>query len=600
MIKNFTTFFFSLLSYAVLSQTSEALIPSQSVSVFSINNLQLLEKISVEELINYDFMEDIHQELFDGSTNAKTLNDAGIDFNQRINIFYGKDHRFEITGFTFGIKDKKALFLVFDDFDFESKVNENTEIYSSLFNHLVIQNNAAMLIRVEPIEELVRSTCDSIWYARGNLSPNIEEDSKEEIDNENVIEEETSLVDYEKTYNELLDSVQFYLKKEGLELLLQGVIYEGKRLVNHDPSFNELLTHPVAGVFYIDNARNLDRSKSLWFLKTVIPTLFSDFKEIFDGNVITGDLILRDNAIDIDITAKYGQKLGEIYMEMEDSKFDPNILKYIRQDNPAYLTYNMNLRKAYEKAFEVIIPILSKQKNERVIFNVLTIKLLNELVDKDAIFKTYKGSVFLTFNGVKKIKTKKIEFKYDEDTFEYTSFETEAEEDMPIFTTGFTTDRADIPELILQHMSQIDSEIQKKGDYWICNNAIFNAAPIYMCNRNGLFIVTNDENIVENHIDGFGNEALTKKDFKRMKKGGSVNGSIDLNAIADKLPVDFFPAEQQQLIESLKETRGQLWLSSEPGIALSSKYHVFYSYEGTENSGKHLLDLINTVFLFTK
>ena len=79
-----------------------------------------------------------------------------------------------------------------------------------------------------------------------------------------------------------------------------------------------------------------------------------------------------------------------------------------------------------------------------------------------------------------------------------------------------------------------------------------------------------------------------------------MNGVIDLNAVAEKLPVDFFPNEQQRLIESLKETRGQLALHSERGQALYSKYHVNYRYEGAENSGKHLLDLLNTVFLFTK
>ena len=81
-MKNITALLFSVLSTLVFSQKSEALIPSQSSSVFSINNLQLLEKISVDELITYDFMEDIHQELFDGSTEAKSLNDAGIDFEE--------------------------------------------------------------------------------------------------------------------------------------------------------------------------------------------------------------------------------------------------------------------------------------------------------------------------------------------------------------------------------------------------------------------------------------------------------------------------------------------------------------------------------------
>ncbi len=605
-MKNITTPFFLVFCTLIFGQKSEALIPSQSSSVFSINNLQLLEKISVEELINYDFMDDIHQELFDGSTEAKSLNDAGIDFDQRINIFFGKDARYEITGFTFGIKDKKALFSAFDDFDFLSNWNSNTEIYNSLFNHLVIQNNVAMLIKVEPIEALVTATTDSIWYARGNLSPYNQEAQIEEVAPDEDYEESEYIdlsaggIDYEKNYNELLDSVQFYLKKEGVDALLKGVIDRGERLVNHAAAFNELLTHPVAGVFYLDNEKNLEHSRSLWYLKAVLPLLFVDMKEIFDGNLITGDLILKDHSIDIDITAQYSQKLGEIYTEMEDSKFDPNILKYVKRDHPAFFTYNINLRKAYEKAFEILIPILSKQKNDRVIMNVLVLKLLDELMNKDALFKTYKGSLFMTFNGVKKVNTKKIEFKYDENTFDYVDVITDAEEDMPVFTMGFSTERGDIPEMILTQLSQISSKIENKGDYWVLNNAVFNAAPMFMTHRNGLFIVSNDQSFIENNLNGYGEEALTKKTYKRMKKGGSMNGVIDLNAVAEKLPVDFFPNEQQRLIESLKETRGQLALYSEPGKALYSKYHVNYRYEGTENSGKHLLDLLNTVFLFTK
>lgn len=34
--------------------------------------------------------------------------------------------------------------------------------------------------------------------------------------------------------------------------------------------------------------------------------------------------------------------------------------------------------------------------------NVLTIELLNEFVNKDALFGTYKGSMFGSFNGIKR------------------------------------------------------------------------------------------------------------------------------------------------------------------------------------------------------
>ena len=93
------------------AQKSETLIPKDAVTVFSINNINLLQKISIDELISYEFMEEIHQELFDGSTSGKTLKDAGLDFDQKLNVFSGRLNDCEISGFSFGIKNKEQLFL---------------------------------------------------------------------------------------------------------------------------------------------------------------------------------------------------------------------------------------------------------------------------------------------------------------------------------------------------------------------------------------------------------------------------------------------------------------------------------------------------------
>ena len=57
-----------ILTNLTLFAQSEKLIPQNAVTVFSINNLNLLQKISMDELVKYDFMEEVHQELFDGST----------------------------------------------------------------------------------------------------------------------------------------------------------------------------------------------------------------------------------------------------------------------------------------------------------------------------------------------------------------------------------------------------------------------------------------------------------------------------------------------------------------------------------------------------
>jgi hypothetical protein len=592
---------FSFVWLHLNAQKSEQIIPQEAVTVFSINNISLLQKVTIDELIEYDFMDEIHQELFDGSTDQKSLKDAGIDFDQRLNIFYGKNLKYELSGFTFGLKNKTDLFKVFDDFDAMESPYKNVDVYGSFFNNLIIQNQAAILVRVEPLESHVLEVTDSIWYSRGNLSPYYADfENGEDNPDDNVMDQEIDRDILTKNYNEMRDSVQFILQNAYFKEVMEGLFVQRKSLYSQAPQFQEQLTHTTEGIFYMDNARNFEKTNNLWYLKTVLPSLYTDIQEIYEGNVIVGDLILKDHNIEFQITAKYGEKLGSIYQEMNDSKFDKNITKYIKEDQAAYFTYNINLRKAYDKAFEVIVPILSKEKNQDISMNVLFLKLANEFVNKDALFNAYKGSMFGTFNGIQKVKTKKIEFFYDEVTFEYGERTSEAEEDMPIFTLGFTTDRPDIPELVLSHLSQVTSKFEKKENYWIYNNAIFESAPVYLINKNGLLIVTNDKDLADNHSNGYGAESISKKAVKAIKNSGFMTAAADIKIAASKFPTDFLQPEQQRLIESLKGKSGNMKLTSSDTSSNQTNVSLVYSYEGQENSGKHLLDLLNTMYLLTK
>jgi hypothetical protein len=614
-MKKFVIFLLSL-SFSNLFSQSELLIPRDAVTVFSINNVSLLQKISMDELVQYDFMEEVHQELFDGSTSEKTLKDAGIDFNQRLNVFYGKSDDAELSGFTFGISNTINLFEVFDDFEeLQSKYN-NVKIFGSFFNNLIIKNNTALLIRIEPSSELIDAQTDSIWYSRGNSYPygyEGDEFGDEFIFDEEAFNEDDSLsepeeIDFpealedptEKNYFELRDSVQLELQKGLLSKLLDELLIENANLVSSDAVFKEQLTHPCEGTFYLDNSRSLGQTNSLWYFQTVMPSLYKDIKELYTGNIILGDLFLKEHSIEFLVEARYGEKLGSIYQEMNDSKFDKNITKYIHKGNSAYFTYNVNMRNAYEKAYEVIMPIISSEKNADIAMNVMVLELLNELVNKDALFETYRGSMFGTFNGIKKINTKKIEFYYDEETFEYGEKETEATEDMPIFTIGFSIGRADIPEIVLKNLGRITSKFENHDDYWVLNNAILDAAPLYMINKNGLFIFTNDEDLALNHSNGYGSNSLPKKIVKELKREGFMNGYIDIAGTLNRFPSDLLNERRSEMINSLKGKSGKMFLESSRTTNKSTNFKLTYEFRGDENSGKHLLDLVNTLYIFSK
>jgi hypothetical protein len=587
---------------------SEQLLPKDAVTVFSINNISLLQKIAMDDLVNYEFMSEVHQELFDGSTSGKTLKDAGLDFNQRLNLFYGKTFTHELTGFTFGVSDQKALFEVFDDFQELQSSIPGLKIYGTFFNHLLIKDNNAILIRIEPTMDHIDEVTDSIWYARGNETPFEFFDSAPQDDqilNEQTFEEDTNSNFYPeasenpaiKNYYELRDSVQAVLQQEELTRVIDEIFVESINLHNTDARFAAQLTHNAEGVFYLDNARNLDKSQGLWYFQTFLPNLYKDLQELYAGNVILGDLFLRDNQIDFEVEALYGPSLGSIYAQLNDARFDPNVLKYIPATSPAYFTYNINLEQAYEQAYQILLPLLSDEKNAQIAMNVLTLELLNEFIDKEALFDTYKGSMFGTFNGVKKIKTKKVVFSYDEETFAYQEQETEADADMPIFTLGFSTARADIPEMVLKQLGRLSSRVQHFENYWRINNAILDAAPLYILNTGKLLIFTNDEELARFHSSGYGNLALTKKQSKLARQSGSMYGAIDITKTLDRFPTEVLTPRNAEIVNSLKRKSGHLELTSSETTEAHTTFKLSYRFESDESTGKHLLDLVNSLYL---
>ena len=622
-------FLIFVLSFAVsgTSQKSEDLVPSEAITVFSLNNIKLLQKISMDQLVQYEFMEELQQELFDGSTNDKTIKDSGLDFDQKINIFLGKNANYALSGMTFGVASKTDLFTVFDDFNQVESPYKDIEWYDSYINNLLIRKNTAILLRIEPDSRKVDLMTDSIWYARGNSSPweYWDEDyeavpvySEDSVTVEVPIDEEEPVENPDdndmlmKNYYELRDSIQFSLQQFYEKQVLDELFIQNKRLILTDKRFADQLAHETEGSFYFDYSRKMEKNGNLFYFKGIMPDIYSNINELYTDNIILGDLVLVDDHLEFQMETKYNEKLGAIYTKLADTKMDKSVKKYIHENCPAFFVYKVNLREAYEKAFEIVMPILAQEtKDNDLIANALMLDLLNEFINKDAVFDTYKGSFFGSFNGVKKIKTTKVEFIYDEETFDYYEKETEAEEDMPIFTVGISTKRHDVPEKVLNYLSKIlatrkNGQItymnnQKGNEYYIMDKAILNSAPLYMINKNGLFIMTNDEDLAKNYSNGYEDKAISSKELKKAEKGGILYAKMDLNSTVNLFPRDVFSAKENELIDALRGKSGKMEMTTSKTSTKNTNLNLVYDFKSeTEGPGKHVLDLINAIYVLTR
>lgn len=633
-MKLLTALAFITLVFSTFAQQSEVLIPKDAISVFSINNVNVLQKISLDDLVKYDFMEEVQQELFDGSTSGRTLKDSGVDFDQRINFFQGKGERFGVSGFTLGILDRERFFEVFDDYTPMESNYEGVDFYESYFNRLAIRGNSAVIFRVEPSYWDIEEKTDSIWYARGNSYPwgddyyydweeTDESEMEDEIDgiiyeldteefdeyeseeNTNNPEEEDYEAEaeenpYVKTYWELRDSVETAFQLDCMKRMCDELFINNDNLIGADPRFAKQMNRDSDGVFYFDNARNIHHETGDDFIRMIYPAFTRNIDELYDESIILGDLNILDHSVEMDLNVGYSEALGKIYSEMTDTKFDKSVLKYIPEDNAGFFTYTMNMRKAYETTYAYLIPMLTASEGP-ISLSAITFELVDEFMNKDAVFDLYQGNIFGTYNGVQMVKTKKIIFEYDEENFEYSEREVEAEEEMPIFTFGFTTKRNDIPERILKRISRIYPELQNKGDYWEFENKVLNTAPLFFILQNGLFIVTNNADLARNHAKGYGSQALSKKIAKQAKKSGMLYAHVNTDRAIEDLPARMFNDYENELLDVLRGKSGELVMTSGKTTRTSASYKLAYNFDGqSESSGTYILDLINSLYIISK
>jgi len=613
---------FLLFNQIILAQQSEALIPRDASTVFSINNINLLQKISIDELVEYDFMEELHQELFDGSTAGKTLKDAGLDFDQRLNIFYGKDNVYELTGFSFGVKNKDELFQVFDDFEYSETLKNGAERYNSLFNTLIIKGNSGVLLRIQPTDDYLIKITDSLNYYEWDETTYYPDQFSGEFELEEAIieevepieeEEDSALNDVyeyiertgygkenEKTYWEIRDSIQVSMQTKGMVALIDDLIINENSLQTVDKRFEAQLEKDSEGIFFIDNSRNFSNQGGLWYFQTMYPIMNEDLKDLYAQNYMVGDLHLDSNQVHFDLKANYGEELGSIYAEMNNNPLNKDFAKYIPKDAAAYFIYNVDLRKAYETAYDILLPMLKDKKDNKMVMNLLAIQLLDKLVDKKAFFGAYKGGIFGTFNGIQTILTKKIEYNWNDENFEYTEIETESEEDIPVFTLGFASERTDLCELVLTDLSRLTSRIEKKEGYWIIKDAIFDAAPLYVVCTDQVLLLTNDTYLIDQHIDGYGREAISKKDLKRIKKSGVLYANMDLDRSINQFPQAFLDERQKKVLNDLKNNSGCIELSSKYSELTKTDYSLRYNFESSSSQATQFLDMINAMFILSK
>ena len=589
-------------------QNSESFIPKDVSHVYTLNNVKLFEKISINELIDYDFMEELQAEVFDGSTENIALDRLGINLEKKFNVFYGKSNEYILSGCSFIVTDTSLFFKAFDDYEFNFK-RQNALVYSSLMNTLFLNDQLGMILRVEPTDNYINSLCDSIWYERGNPDPFFSESEvefesiDEEIYDENLtsngsfpLASEDPIV---KNYFELRDSLSFVLIETKIEEIQSEILDNKSTFLSNNQVFSELMQHDADAMFYMDN-RNSNSFQLNWLVEVFANNLNADLSEIYHDNVVTGDFFLEENQVNLDLNINYNQQLGSIYEGMSNKTFNKRILKYIPTTSTGYFNYNLNLKNVYHRLYEVISPILEKENNPDASLNILLLDVLYETINDKKLFKSLNGNVFGYFNGIQSVPVKRIEFVYDEINFEYQEKTSTVIEDVPTFTFGMITDDKTLQDKLLNRMTRLIPEFKKEGNIYKWENRILNSLPLYFISNEDAILCSNDVTLLKDHASGFGKNALTKKNVGELSKNKLLYMSFDLNETLEFFPMDFLPAIDNNLIYPLQGKSGNMILSTISSNKESTSLNLNYSYPAQQKQYIHILDLINAMYVVSR
>jgi len=588
---------FILCNTLVIAQ-SEQLIPSDAATILSINNVNLLQKVSLDTLIEYDFMDEIHNEIFDGSAEGKTLKQTGFDFDQRLNIYHGYTKDYEIAGFTFGIKSKKELFEIFDDFSPAKNNKHDIEIYESFLSKIAIVENSGILYRLTPHYYLVDQMTDSIWQARGNSLPWFNFDFIEEYEDQEAFEID-SIITQEFTpnntedYYDLRDSIELSLHHKMAEDFEETYFSDSKKLVNSQPAFLQSLDTESDANIFIDNTRNI-QSAPFGSYTTLIDNVMIP---LYTENIITGKMQVIENEVILDLNASYGTELGEIYTDLTDVKWDINLFKFIHENDPAFLTFRLNTEAAYNKAYEILIPELEKSSSRKSKTQLLMIDLIDIVINKEPFFNAYNGSAFISYKGIKEINTTSTVTDYNQEDFTTTERIVENKEGVPVFAIGFSCGEKESIERILKRISDIEKKVSFTGDYWTVQDGMIRSVDVYLLITDDHFIITNDEDLVKNHTDGFGDNSIQSTSSKSIKKSGVLYAHADLNKVTSDLPKEMFNHHENELLDIIREKNGTLEISSSSTGNSNTSFSVHYDTNEDKNSLKYILDLINSLYV---
>lgn len=640
MRKIITALLFILSTVSLKSQVNQ-MISDSAYFVMEVDLGKVVKSVPLEEINKLEFVQFLIKEFDDGRNKFKDLSSLGVDFTSKLVVFNIERDAYNSVSVILPIKDKQKFIQLFspeqqrvlqksgsmerdgllislsestcvmsfmkweDDFYrektriiFEDNGWELPDNYYYYNQYDFIEDD---FYDVEEAEEYIEYE-EGIFIEEGVESPEVEayDDSiKDYYEAEEIISEhEIQQMELENKFQRILDSITTIEKSKIVKQHLNFIKSPKNNLHSTDELYRKVSNQTADAKIYMNPLMNTNLMND--FMYYPIKNYMEDeLKEMRQFAYIN----FTPEGIQLDWKIQVSDDLGEVMKAGSSKKIDKNLLKYIPDYAQGIALYNVNGFGAYEKFKEIYMPKLDESENAEMLLASAIWSTLDEFIDVEAVSSVYPPKILVSYAGFKEVELSRVTYEYDEETFEYSEVDTTYMEKIPMMTFALSNERAYLLKKYLKAFQKFESDkvINNGAYYTIIDGPMQLGIPYYIAIKDDIIIVTNDESVVLEHLNGYSKKAFDRKIYKKVKKAKLFYAHMDFSTIAKDVVDLGFIYNTEEYLESFQDKTGKVEIEMTSITKNQAHYKVSVNTnEKYENGGFFLFEFMNAIYLYNK
>lgn len=639
MKKYITILLFITSTFSLISQVNK-MISDSAYFVLEVDLGKIAKSIPLEEVNKLEFIQSLIRKIDGGSIKTKDLSNIGLDFSSKLIMFNIDREAYSSVSVIVPLKEKQKFIQLFspeqqkalekngsidkDDLIISitestcivSMVKWNSEFYREKTRIFFEENewnlpdsyfyynqydymddiyyDAETTEAVEPYEYEEEVYTEEEPVQVESYKDSIDNFYEEEINSEYELEQ----MELENKFQNIMDSISEIGKLEIVKQHLNFIKQPSNNLYSTDDLYKKVSNQTADAKIYMNPMMNVNLMNGILYYP-IRNYMEDEFKEMRQFAYIN----FNPEGIQLDWKIQVSDNLASVIKEASSKKIDKKLLKYIPDYAQGIALYNINGYGAYKKFKEIYMPKLDASENAEMLLASAIWSTIDEFIDVEAISSVYPPKALVSYAGFKEVELSRVTYAYDEETFEYSEVDTTYLEKIPMLTFALSNERAFLLKKYLKAFQKLNPEkVINNGNYYtILDGPMQLGIPYHIAIKEDIIIVTNDENVVQEHLNGYSKKAFDPKTYKKAKKAKLFYAHMDFSTIAKDVADLGLIYDTEKYARLFNDKTGKVEIEMTSIIKNQAHYKVnINTNENYANGGYFLFELMNAIYLYKK